>query len=82
MKKSTAILIGALAFFVGIVNGFVFSPIKKGVRVNIYWGNNSGIPCFPPEPPEEKYEHKTLLFGKDKRMHKKDGVKSRWNGRK
>ena len=38
MKKSTAILTSALFFFIGVVVGFAFAPIKKG----LYVGNNNG----------------------------------------
>lgn len=38
MKKSEAILVTLCGFFLGIIIGFVVSPIKKGFDI----GNNSG----------------------------------------
>lgn len=38
MKKSEIILTGLLCFFIGIVFGFLLSPIKKGIDI----GNDSG----------------------------------------
>ena len=38
MRKSTAVLTSALFFFMGIVIGFAFAPIKNGLFI----GNNSG----------------------------------------
>ncbi|HEX3037551.1 MAG TPA: hypothetical protein VHO94_00980 [Oscillospiraceae bacterium] len=38
MKKSTCFLLTALFFLLGIVTGFMFSPVKHGINI----GNNSG----------------------------------------
>lgn len=38
MNKSTGILLALAAFFVGIIFGFSFAPIKKGMQI----GNNCG----------------------------------------
>jgi len=38
MKKSTVVFTSAFFFLLGVVLGFVFAPIKKG----LYIGNNSG----------------------------------------
>jgi len=40
MNKGTAILLSATMFFLGIIVGFLFSPIKSGLNMSI--GNNSG----------------------------------------
>lgn len=82
MKKSTAILIAALAFFVGVVNGFVLSPIKKGVRFNIICGNNNGPIPFRPDMPIKPPPKLPLLFGKNKKSPEKGKGKGKWNGRK
>jgi hypothetical protein len=38
MKKSEVIIIGLCSLFVGVVIGFLISPVKKGIEI----GNNSG----------------------------------------
>jgi hypothetical protein len=38
MKKSTAILLSTMVFFLGIVLGFLVAPIKNGISI----GNNNG----------------------------------------
>ena len=38
MRKSTFILTASLCFFIGVVLGFVFAPVKQGISI----GNNSG----------------------------------------
>lgn len=38
MKKSTVILASLLGLFVGIVIGFLISPVKNGLEI----GNNNG----------------------------------------
>lgn len=42
MNKSTGILLAAFAFFAGISAGFALSPIKKGIKIRVSIGNNSG----------------------------------------
>ena len=42
MKKSTAILISTICFLSGIIIGFLFAPIKKGISIGNNSGNNNG----------------------------------------
>lgn len=44
MRKSTAILTSALCFFIGIIVGFAFAPIKHGLSISNN-GNNNGNYC-------------------------------------
>ncbi len=40
MKKSTIFLIAVLSFFIGILNGFIFAPVKNGIKINMSFNYN------------------------------------------
>ncbi len=43
--RKKILILGAICTLVGIVAGFIFSPIKKGIYINISNnGSNNGIP--------------------------------------
>jgi len=41
MKIRTAFLMSTLFFLLGIILGFLFAPIKKGLYIGNYSGNNN-----------------------------------------
>ena len=49
--KTTLILLSVVCFLLGVILGFVFSPIKKGISIGNNSGNNFGgtdadmLPC-------------------------------------
>lgn len=49
--KTTLILLSVVCFLLGVVLGFAFSPIKKGISIGNNSGNNFGdkdadmLPC-------------------------------------
>lgn len=43
--RKKILMLGAICTLIGIVAGFIFSPIKKGIYINISNnGSNNGIP--------------------------------------
>lgn len=43
--RKKILILGAICTLIGIVAGFIFSPIKKGIYINISNnGSNNGIP--------------------------------------
>jgi hypothetical protein len=50
MNKSEKIFIGLFGFLLGMVVGFLISPVKKGIEV----GNNSGNTSYAKEPELEE----------------------------
>ncbi|MBR2175522.1 MAG: hypothetical protein IJ861_01070 [Clostridia bacterium] len=82
MKKSTVILIALVAFFVGVVGGFSFSPVKHGINIDVEIGNNSGNKTIhktsgsKPELPEKSSSASKADELKTKRR------KGKWIGQK
>ena len=47
MRKSTGILLSVTGFLAGVITGFLFAPVKKGLHIGCNAGNsNCNYTCY------------------------------------